>query len=178
MEFILQFFDDLVTSGGVSKWWLSACVGIASMGILIFYLVKTVTHLNKYLKSPENTIAKEEIEHIKTTIQNENSAIFKILDDVRERIKHLEITGENAVELNRQIENEIGKINEIAATLDRVQDEEAKQASVARHDLNTLVTDSRAQYLEVSRQIQALQKDLASLQGTIIGMSTQRSRLK
>lgn len=178
MEVLLKFLDDLVTSGGVSKHWLAGCLAVAAIGVLVYYMVKAVTHLNSYLKSPENSVSKEEIENIKHTIRSENQAIFKILDDVRERVKSLEISGEAAMEVHRKIEVEIDKLNDLTQRIDKVQEDEAKEAAAARHDLSTVVEDSKERYMEVTRQIQGLQKDLASLQGTIIGLSTQRSRLK
>jgi hypothetical protein len=178
MEFLLNFFDDLVTAGGVSKAWLTACLVIAAFGVFFYYAIKGVTAINSYLKSPEHTISKQEIESIKTAIQNENRAIFKILDDVRDRVKNLEVSGEQALELHRQLENEVQKIEGVVDEIKETQAEDIIASVGARRDLTALVQDSKAQYIEVARQVQGLQKDLASLQGTIIGMGTQRTRLK
>jgi len=176
-DLILQFFDDLV-AGGVSKYWIYGCLFLAGAGIFLYYFIKTTSYLATYFKKSENVISKEEIDSFKQSLQGDNKALFQILDDVRDRIKNLETSGNHTIELNRQLDNELSKISVMVDTIKDSQASDFKDSTESRRDLTSLVSDSKAQYLEITRQVQALQKDLASLHGTIIGISTQRSRLK
>jgi phage shock protein A len=177
MDGLLKFLEDLI-SAGVPKSWIAVCMGIAGLGFMFYYMVKSITLLTSYFKQPTTSATKEELEKVKTTLLDDNKYILKILGDVDDRLKSIETSNDQVIEINRQLENELEKVSKLSDDIHDLQEEELKSSSVIQRDLTILVSDSKAQYSEITRQVQALQKDLASLHGTIIGLNTQRSRLK
>lgn len=175
---LLKFLDDLVKSGGVSGNWIAACLGIAGVGFLFYYIVKSITILVAYFKPSSNSVSKEELASMKVALQDDNKYVLKLLSDVHDKLKAIEQTNSQVIEINRQLENELDKVSKLSDDIRELQTDEGKATTTIQRDLSSLVSDSKAQYTEITRQVQSLQKDLASLHGTIIGLSTQRSRLK
>jgi predicted nuclease with TOPRIM domain len=182
MESIIKFLDDLITRGVISGTWITIILGIAGLGILFYYVTKGIILLFSHYKSHSditNTeISKEELISMKISLLEDNKYILKLLDEVNDKLKTIESNGENAVELNKQLEGEISRVSKQIGDIEDSQEDEAKYYISIQRDLSVLVCDSKTQYAELVRQIQAVQKDLASLHGTIIGMNTQRARLK
>jgi hypothetical protein len=179
MEALINFFDHLVTSGGVSGLWLASCLGIAGVGALFFYVTKSIMMLSTYFKAPATQATKADLDLIKDYLNENNKYLIKGLEDGNIRMRGIEEANSNVIELSRKIENEIEKVNNLIDNLKDMQDEDLRTSTNAARDLGTLVNDSRSRFVEVTRQVQQVQVDLASLTGTIIGMgSGQRTRLK
>jgi hypothetical protein len=178
MEALLKFLDTLVTSGGVSGVWLAACLGIGGLGVLFFYIVKSIMLLSTYFKTPDSNVSKQDIQTVKNALQDDNKYVLKLLEGVLDRLKAIEQGNDQVVEINRQLENEIIKVNALVDRINDMQDEDLKASNSIKENLSSFVIDSKAQHFEVTRQVQVLQVDLASLTGTIIGLNSQRSRLK
>lgn len=178
MEALLKFLENLVSSGNVSGIWLGACVGVASLGGLVFYGAKGINLLMPHFKMLQNRVSKEDIKDIKDSARDDNKNVLKLLDDVSSRLKVLDQSSGSVIELSKQLESEIEKVANLTNEVKFMQANEASTNLALQKDLNNLMSDSRAQYVEISRQIQALQVDLASLHGTLLGLSSHRNRLK
>jgi hypothetical protein len=186
METLVKFLGDLLNTPGVSGTWITACLGVASVGVLVFYIIKSIILLQSHTKVPDGIAMKDDVTSARDTLQDDNKYVLKILEGINERIKRdvyerlisLEDANDNLLEICRQLEAEMVKVQLLAQQLKTMQDEESKTSTEILHDVNGLVSDSRAQHSELARQVQALQVDLASLHGTLIGLNTQRSRLK
>jgi len=186
MEALVKFLSDLINTQGVSGTWISVCLGVSSIGVLVFYIIKSIMLLQSHSKVPDGLAMKEDVNSVKVVLQDDNKYILKILEGINERIKRdvyerlisLEDANDNLLEICRQLEAEMVKVQLLAHQLKSMQDEESKASTEILHDVNGLVTDTRVQHSELARQVQALQVDLASLHGTLIGLNTQRTRLK
>lgn len=186
MEALLKFIEELVTVHGVSGTWISACLGVAALGVSIFYIIKSIMLLQGHMKQPADIVVKSDLVVLKTALQDDNKYILKLLEgvhdklrrEVYERLLNIENANEQLVEISRQLESEIEKTKEISDSIKDMQDEDLKTSANILHDVDALVRDSKIQNQEISRQVQALQVDLAALHGTLIGLNTQRTRLK
>jgi septal ring factor EnvC (AmiA/AmiB activator) len=178
MDQLIKFLDHIVTSGGVSGVWLSGFIAIGGLGVLFFYVAKSVTLLSSHFKQPPNGVTKDELSAVKASLQDDNKYILKILTDFTAHLKSIEDSNTNVIELNHRLENEMEKVTKLTDDIKDLQDEEAKTNTVLQRDLSSLVSDSRSQYIEVTRQVQSLHVDLSALHGLIVGLNTQRSRLK
>jgi hypothetical protein len=186
MESLLKFIENLVSTYGVSGGWLAACFGVVSVGVSIFYIIKGILLLQEKFKQPSDGASKDDLEELKRSLQDDNKYILKLLEGVHERLKRdvfdrlvsIETSHEHLREISRQLEAEIEKVGTISDQIKDMQDEDLKTSATILHDVDALVVDTKIQYQELQRQVNALQVDLASLHGTLIGMNTQRSRLK
>lgn len=178
MDELFKFLDDLLNTSGIPKSWVIACIVVAGVGFLFYYMVKSVMLLTSFFKEPSKSATKDELDTVKTTLLEDNKRIFKILDTVDDRLKSIETGNDHVIAINKKLEDELEKVGKLSDDLHDLQEEDLQSSSNIQRDLTMLVTDSKAQYSEITRQVQALQKDLASLHGTIIGLNTQRTRLK
>lgn len=186
MEALVKFLSDLITTHGVSGTWITIFLGVAAVGVSVFYIIKSIILLQDHSKVPVGIVSKDDLALVKDALQDDNKYILKILEGIGERIKHdvydrliqLENANDNLLDIIRQLEQEMVKVQLIANQLKSMQEEELKATTEILHDVDGLVSDTRAQNIELVRQVQALQVDLASLHGTLIGLNTQRTRLK
>lgn len=186
MEALLKFIEDMINSQGISGIWISACFGIAGLGVSIFYIIKSIMILQTQLKPSTDTATKPDLATLKATLQEDNKYILKLLEGVHDRLRrevferllNIENANEHLLVISRELESEIEKANTISENVKDMQDQDLKTTTAILHDVDSLVRDSKIQHQEISRQVQALQVDLASLHGTLIGLNTQRTRLK
>lgn len=98
---------------------------------------------------------------------------------------HQSSTKDDIQQLKHLFEREIGRIeasiNNIEVEIEALRQtrNEDRQALIPlQKDIEAFTSDSKSQYLEITRQFQGIQRDLASLHGTILGLETTRSQLK
>lgn len=161
MELFVGIFDYLLKNG-TSKYVILAFLISAGFGITVFYLLKSINYIHTNMKGNEEFIA-----------------LTKTLEDIKISIKDIKIPDNSEMlELERTIEGIVSRISSITEKIEEIQNQERALDTAARKDLQDLSDDVRVQSREILNHIQTLQKDLASLQGTIIGMNSSRSRLK
>lgn len=153
---------DYLLKNGTSKYVILAFLISAGFGITVFYLLKSINYIHTNMKGNEEFIA-----------------LTKTLEDIKISIKDIKIPDNSEMlELERTIEGIVSRISSITEKIEEIQNQERALDTAARKDLQDLSDDVRVQSREILNHIQTLQKDLASLQGTIIGMNSSRSRLK
>lgn len=186
MEALIKLLDDLVNSYGVSGTWISACLGVAGLGVLVFYMIKSIILLQSHLKPDGDNPSKEDLSWVKAVLQEDHKHILKLLESIDERLKRdvyerlvdIDTSNEHLIEVSRRLEAEMEKVNAIAKHIKDMQEDDVRMSTSVLHDVDALVADTKSQGQELSRHVQALQVDLAALHGTLIGLNTQRSRLK
>lgn len=187
MDSLINFLDHLVASGDLSSTWIAVCLAVAGCGVLLFYLSKSLSLLVGIVKQyPSATSTQpDQASSIKTIIQDENKYVLKVIadfsDDFGETAKAISTQDADILDSLRDVESEIQKLAYLVATIKDNQAEEIRVHSDLHKDLNVLVaemSESTSKYNEMARQIQTIQVDIASLHGTIIGLNTQRARLK
>lgn len=174
MEAIIKFIDDLVIYGKVNGLFLTIAIGLVSSAVASYYIGRLVMYIQNHFAKKESEAYKE----ITEVLQKDHSYLLSLLDDIKDRLKTIETKGEQGLALGKELENEIEKLSDEMDNLKVDQTDSTKAVNNLEKDISILVTDSKEQYAEITRQVQSLQKDLAALHGTIIGLNTQRSKLK
>jgi SMC interacting uncharacterized protein involved in chromosome segregation len=178
MEAIIKIIEELVNSGKVNGFFLTAMFAMAGVGVAVFYVGKFIFYVQNHFNNKEETQSKELTDELKATLQKDHQYLLKLLEDIDDRLKTIEAKGEHGLALGKELENELSRLKDLMEDVKTVQTANDKAIDGVERDIDSLVTDSKEQYAEITRQVQSLQKDLASLHGTIIGLNTQRSRLK
>lgn len=177
-EFISNFIGEIVKTGLINKIFVTVLLTIAASGIAFFYLGKLGIFLYEYFKKEEESNSQKAFDELRNILQKDQIYLVNSLEDVKEKLRLIEDKSEQGINLGKDIEHGVDKLTRVVDFINNSQIDLEKAAQLLEKDINGLTSDSKEQYAEISRHVQSLQKDLASLHGTIIGLNTQRPRLK
>ncbi len=177
-ELIGKFIEEVVKANLINKILVTVLLIIAASGIAFFYLGKFGVFLYEHFKKQEESSSQKNYDDLKNILQKDQIYLVNSLEDVKEKLKLIEDKSEQGINLGKDIEHGVDKLTRVVDFINNSQIDLEKAAQLLEKDVNSLAGDSKEQYAEISRHVQSLQKDLAALHGTIIGLNTQRPRLK
>lgn len=173
MDEVLKAFIELV-AGNSGGWFSRLFVIVVITGGSLFILSKLIDSLTA------SGLLKQRL-----TV-DDVADLVKMIDEVKRRLDDLDKSvkdaaadaGKEADEINDRLE-ELGKeLEDVSEVVDEIKDTAVNNLIPIERDVTNLASESRMHYTELNRQIQALQKDLSAIQGTILGLGTNRARLK
>jgi hypothetical protein len=153
MESVIKLLTSLIEGGNIGTTTIGVIFTLILIVGTIIFTAKTIIYIkdnfgNSNHKPPNSS--KADINELSRFIEKEFGRIEASIRDIEEQL-----------ELLRQTRND------------------DRQAIIPlQKDIELFTMDSKSQYLEITRQVQGIQRDLASLHGTILGLETTRSQLK
>lgn len=167
---LLKAFSNIAQSGSVSDLILVLLVFVGLLGVCAFYITKLIIFIKKDLKDSDQkdkNVTKEDLNNIVDELR-----------DIRSKLEVVCSTGEIVVRLETRLTDEIERLLNVLEKLREEHSDDMKTLLPLQKDIENISDDAKAQHMEINRQIQQVQRDLAALQGTIIGLNTQRTSIR
>ena len=160
MDKIFKSLADIFTSGTVASEILVLIVFVCCFSLMIFGLARLFVSLKSTFGSGVEKVDMIKIQEMTLQLSTKIDELANTVDSIREDITREVIHIEN-------INNELENINE---SINKVRDQHISDAHIiapVKSNIDNLV-----------QQMNSVQRDLAALQGTVIGISSTRSHLR
>lgn len=176
MDTLIKYFLDLATHGGIIG-ILFTVLGtvflVTWVGIKIYMFIKDLVASHNVDK-----LTKTDIKNLQDHIDAETQRLSDAVSDLDGELTTLKSTGDAIIRYETKISDDLARMMKVLDDIVDGHAEDVKSFISLQKDIGLLTNDFKTHQVEISRQFQEIQKDIASLNGTLIGMTTNRQRLK
>ncbi|AVH85360.1 hypothetical protein RsoM2USA_432 [Ralstonia phage RsoM2USA] len=180
MEHLISAILEAIKSGNISDVGLVIIGFVLITYVIVNFLFKALEFFKKNGGSgPNDEVAsKSDVATLGAAVTKMSDKEISILDELKDKLNLLTAT---ANDLKIHDDKFTDKINGLITEIEHLKDSQGRNVdsiNIIKHELTSVTTEVKLQGKETTRQLQDLQRELASLHGLIVGLNTSQQRLK